>query len=164
MELRRLTTADAEAYRAIRLAALKNAPQAFVSTYDEGLGKSLVYYKQMLNLTFTFGICKDTEILAIGSLNFNTYSRWRHIAVITAMYVTPDFQQQGLGRTILNQLIEQAKAFSEIEQIYLSVVANNKAAIALYEAAGFSLLSTKPRALKFADNSYADEHELVLYI
>ena len=44
MELRRLTAADAEAFREIRLYALRALPQAFSADYETNIERSLQYF------------------------------------------------------------------------------------------------------------------------
>lgn len=55
---------------------------------------------------------------------------------ITNIAVHPSVRRQGAGRAVLDELIRQASARG-LSQISLEVRASNRAAIALYEGAGF---------------------------
>ena len=48
MQIRRLTPADAPAYRVLRLRALREHPQSYTSSFDEEQGKPLANYEQRL--------------------------------------------------------------------------------------------------------------------
>ena len=50
--------------------------------------------------------------------------------------VTPDFRRSGLGKTLLEFLLDQARALGA-ERIYLEVRPTNQAALGLYHNAGF---------------------------
>lgn len=51
--------------------------------------------------------------------------------------IHPSRRGEGLGRRLLSHVIEVAKG-REVERLYLEVRASNRAALALYEAFGFS--------------------------
>jgi len=58
--------------------------------------------------------------------------------------VRPDFRGQGLGRTLLNHLLREAR-IREAEKIFLEVRPSNQTAITLYERLGFKFLYRRPR-------------------
>lgn len=57
---------------------------------------------------------------------------------ITNVAVHPDARREGLGRSVVDALIEEARARG-LEQVSLEVRVSNLAAIALYERAGFTV-------------------------
>ena len=63
---------------------------------------------------------------------------------ITNVAVHPDFRRMGLGMQIVNALIEEARRRA-LEQIALEVRCSNKAAISLYERAGFMRAGVRKR-------------------
>ena len=65
------------------------------------------------------------------------------------------FCGKGIGTAMMTALLEQARA-AGYEQAELTVVADNKPAIALYERLGFVLCGTLPHNMKYADGRYAD--------
>lgn len=62
---------------------------------------------------------------------------------IIQFQIDPKFQRQGIGKQILNWLIDAAK--QEQKTIRLSVLKNNKAQL-LYQKMGFEILDEDPRA------------------
>lgn len=55
--------------------------------------------------------------------------------------VDPDFQGQGIGRSLLNRLLE----FAGDGQVFLEVRTDNQPAITLYESAGFANIGLRKR-------------------
>ncbi len=56
--------------------------------------------------------------------------------------VAPQHQGQGLGRLLLTQMIEQARAL-QVQHLFLEVRVSNAAAIALYQRTGFEQKSVR---------------------
>jgi ribosomal protein S18 acetylase RimI-like enzyme len=67
----------------------------------------------------------------------------RHVGVL-GMGLLPDYRGRGIGRRLLDELLRR----SPFERVELSVFADNTAAIALYEKAGFVRECVKRRAVK----------------
>jgi len=70
------------------------------------------------------------------------------------MYVAPHVRRQGAGLQLLAAALQQAWSWQGVEQVTLSVTANNEAAVRLYKAAGFMEVGRMPRALKMGPNYY----------
>ena len=66
----------------------------------------------------------------------------------------------GLGTIMLNEILKTARQTS-IEQLELSVFADNLRAIHLYEKIGFTQVGIMPRAYRLKDGSYHDEIQMV---
>ena len=66
----------------------------------------------------------------------------------------------GIGRQMMEILIEKAKE-AGYEQVELEVVADNTAAISLYESLGFVTCGTIPHGMKYKDGTYADMHTMI---
>ncbi len=64
-------------------------------------------------------------------------------AHILNLCVHPASQQMGYGRMLLNALLARSEA-SDAERVYLEVRPSNKAALALYESAGFTQIGVRP--------------------
>lgn len=168
-EIRLLTEADAETYRALRLRALRESPEAFGSTYAERRARPLSEFAEQLRAggeppeRFTLGAYVEGELA--GSVTFRRHSntKERHKGAITAMFVAPEQRGRGLGRALMEVAVTQARALPGLEQIQLSVVTTNDAAYALYTALGFEAYGLERHALKQGDRYY-DEHLMVLWL
>ena len=67
----------------------------------------------------------------------------------------------GIGGRLMQQCINWCKD-KNVTQIELSVVEDNKSAIAMYEAFGFKTTGIIPKAMCYKDGTFADEKLMVL--
>ncbi|KVD89689.1 GCN5 family acetyltransferase [Burkholderia sp. ABCPW 14] len=154
VEVRRLLAAHAADYRAIRLAALRDAPDAFGSTYDAEAARPLVAFAERLAGAIVFGAYVDGRIAGMAGFKRLAGAKARHKGFLWGMYVAPDARRHGVGAALLDAVL--AAAAEAVEQVTLAVVDGNGAARAFYERHGFVVYGVEPRALKGA-NGYADE-------
>jgi ribosomal protein S18 acetylase RimI-like enzyme len=153
--IRHLTPADAADYRAIRLAALQNAPEAFGSTYTFEAARPMSGWEERLAAPGAFGAYLDDEIVGMARFIQDAGSaKERHKGAVYGMYVAPQARGQGIGSALLSALIEHASGV--VEQLRLGVVDTNIAAIRLYQKHGFEIYGTEMRALK-TDTGYSNE-------
>ncbi|MEO8754658.1 MAG: GNAT family N-acetyltransferase [Casimicrobiaceae bacterium] len=161
--MRRLTPADAPAYREIRLRGLREHAEAFTSSHEEDAVKAMAATEERLAAdsgAAIFGAFVG-EVLAGGiGLAREPRRKTRHKANIVAMYVQPEFGRRGIGRALLAHAIDCARA-DGIEQLTLTVTQTNAAARELYAAAGFATFGIEPRAIKVDGTYYAKEYTLL---
>lgn len=100
------------------------------------------------------GFC-DGELA--GSCSLSAVGPYRRVAhrceVAIALY--RKFCGRGMGTAMMTALLDQAKT-ARYEQAELTVVADNRPAVALYERLGFVRCGTLPHNMKYADGRYAD--------
>jgi len=77
------------------------------------------------------------------------------------MYVAPDSAGRGIGRALLQAAIKEARKLERLEQINLTVVANNERAKNLYRSEGFISFSLEKQAIKIGAD-YFDEETMAL--
>jgi RimJ/RimL family protein N-acetyltransferase len=70
--------------------------------------------------------------------------------------VHPDYQGNGIGRFLVEELLKWAKANVHIEKVFLNVFATNQRAIALYEDLGFVEEGRHVKAIKQLTGEYVD--------
>ncbi len=101
----------------------------------------------------------------VGTLDFknNDKLRIRHSGEF-GMGIIPGFQGQGLGRLMLEALLEWAEQHPVIEKVCLGVYAENVAARALYQKLGFIEEGTLVKAIKLASGKYADEIRMYRWV
>jgi ribosomal protein S18 acetylase RimI-like enzyme len=73
------------------------------------------------------------------------------------MYVSPKNRGQGIGKSLMTELVKIARTYSGLEQINLSVISNNTMAKSLYESIGFKVYGTERNALKSGDLYWDDD-------
>ena len=164
MHIRRLTPADAAAFHALRLAALKAEPSAFASSYEEEKDFPLTTIEGRLAAKpdrGPFGAFENEELVGLVALGRESMSKLSHKAVIWGMYVKPEARGKGIARALLVEALSLARSTLEVMQVNLGVNASNAGAIRLYESVGFKAFGLEPGAL-FIDGKLHDEIHMCL--
>ena len=86
-----------------------------------------------------------------------------HVAHLT-LVVHKGWQGRGIGKLLLEHLIDWAKASGNIEKIELHVRSSNSRAIALYKKMGFHEEGRLKNRVKFQDRHYADDILMALFV
>lgn len=155
-EVRRLSSSDAAAYRDLRLAGLQAHPEAFGASWEEEVAHPLAWFEDRLNRNVIFGGEQAAAATLRGAVGFYVPdgAKQRHKGVLWGMFIKPEARGTGLGPSLVARVLEHAR--QNVEEVRLTVVATNAAAIRLYERAGFERYGLEQRALKI-DNDYHDE-------
>lgn len=95
--------------------------------------------------------------LPIGLIEFQngSFRRTQHWGQLT-IFVQKDQRGRGVGRALMEALLDWAQADPLIEKVSLAVFSNNERAITLYEELGFVREGYCPRDMRFEDGSYLD--------
>ena len=155
-QIRRLSPADAAAYRDLRLDALRLHPQAFGAAWAEESAHPLARFEHRLAHTTIFGATLGGAAALTGMAGFYALdgAKQRHKGVLWGMFVAPAARGRGLGAALVAQAVEHAR--HHVEELRLAVLATNATAIRLYGRAGFEPYGLERRALKVGDE-YHDE-------
>ena len=166
MSVRILTSSDAAAFRALRLRALQEHPEAFTSSFDEDALKPLSATEQRIagdSGNVFWGAFADGDIRGMIGLTRDPRAKARHKGDIVAMYVAPELGRRGLARALLQAAIDYARSEAGLEQLVLTVTRTNQAAAKLYKSAGFVTFGLEPRAIK-ANDAYFDKEHMILFL
>ncbi len=100
------------------------------------------------------------EELVIGSAGLSVFAspRMRHVGSIGIM-VHRDFQNQGVGRALMNTVIDLADNWLKLVRLELTVFEDNERAIHLYESLGFEKEGLR-RMAAIRNGIYANEYEM----
>jgi RimJ/RimL family protein N-acetyltransferase len=71
--------------------------------------------------------------------------------------VAHPWRGMGVGRALIERLLDWATLHPTVEKVVLGVFAENRAAIALYEKLGFSIEGRRIREFRIAPGVYADD-------
>ncbi|WP_280171463.1 GNAT family N-acetyltransferase [Agrobacterium pusense] len=154
-ELRRLRSADASAFKEIRLRALREHPDAFGASWEEEQDQPESRIAERLEGGHVIGgLSEEGKIVGTIGISRSNGQKTQHIGSIWGMYVSPAARGKGLARQLLNAAL--AEFGPSIRSVRLCVEANNGPAIKLYESAGFKRWALEEEALKVGD-TFHDE-------
>jgi ribosomal protein S18 acetylase RimI-like enzyme len=167
MNIRVLDEPDARLYQELRLSALKINPEAFGSTYEREVKFSLETVVERMKPTrdkFVLGAFDDSGSL-VGIVAFVRESglKTAHKGNVFGMYLAPEMRRQGLGKSLMLELIRIARGCDGLEQINLAVISENDIAKKLYKSLGFEVYGVEHNALKY-NGLYFDEDFMVLKV
>lgn len=163
-QIRRLAPDDAALHRTLMLEAYAGCPEAFTSSLAEREGLPLAWWAaRMPDLPdppeLVCGAFAGPALLGAAGLSFEQRERTRHKATLFGLYVRPAARGQGLGRRLVEHLLQEARALGRIELVQLTVSAGNPDALALYGRCGFVPFGTEPMAVRLGDR-YIDKVHL----
>ena len=160
MEVRRLAVKDAPEYRAQRLRAFRDHPEAFTTSYEEFEAQPLADTQKRLSAAdAAFWGAFDGNGVLCGYVGLDRDARLkcRHKATLIGMYVAPEQAGRGIGQALVEALLAHAREIG-LELIVLTVTEGNSRAAKLYERCGFRSFGIEPRAIKVDGKAYAKNH------
>ena len=167
MRVRVLTPDDAIPFSKLRRERLEQAPRAFAESLAEHDALPLAKIAERLarsNHNFVVGaFTPKAELVGMAGFARNPRLKSHHKGVIWGVYVRPQWRGTGVGRTVLSELLKQARTLAGLEQIQLTVSTSQTAAKKLYESLGFEVFGHERHALK-VDGEYVDEDHMVLWL
>ena len=167
ISIRRLTPADAPAYRALRLRGLDEHPDAFTSSADAEAAQTAVGDRSADRAgqsgSGSSAPSSATRSPAWSGIAREPRAKNRHKAAVFGMYVAPDFGRRGIGRALLRHVVAAAEREAGLEQLVLTVTSSNDPARLLYESEGFRSFGIEPRAIRVGD-VYFDKNHMVRFL
>ena len=140
---------------------MQTTPEAFGSTYEAEASRSDAQHAERLASSIVLGAYADDRIVGmLGCKQFDG-AREVHKAFLWGFYVAPEHRRSGVASQLLAASLDALPV--GVEQVLLTVVADNRPAIALYERFGFRPYGTEPRSLK-TSGVYVDEMLMVLFL
>ena len=159
MRIVRLTSADVERFRAVRLEGLRSDPTGFRYSVAEDEAMSSSMWAERLDRDFVVAVVRDGEILGVGGFSRLAGEKLQHKGLIWGMYVRAHARGTGAANAIMRALVAHARGC--VRQVQLTVLANNARARALYARHGFVHYATEPEAVRQGD-AYHDEASMWL--
>lgn len=156
MDVRTLHAQDAADFQQIFLRALHEHPEAFavsVSEQEALAFSTLTEWFASPDSRF-YGAYSDAMLVGIMAMQRYQRSKMQHRAGIGPMYVTPEVRGQGIGKSLLERGLTDARLWRGLQDIVLGVTVGNETARRLYISAGFTPYSIDPRLLKIDDRYF----------
>jgi RimJ/RimL family protein N-acetyltransferase len=164
MAIRILGPADAGAWRALRLDALRLHPEAFGAAYEDEAGLPEQAFRDRLAPPApgaVFGAWAGGALLGTTGLRVEPRAKLRHKGVVWGVFERTEARGQGLSTALLAAVVAHARA-AGLERLQLTVVTSNATARGLYDRAGFRIYGVERHALRLGPGRYVDEELRVL--
>lgn len=162
MKTIRLTSADVDRFRALRVKGLRDDPGGFRYSVaeDSAIGSDL--WASRLDGDFVVAAVRDDNALVgVGGFSRISGDKLQHKGLIWGMYVRPEARGTGAADVIMRALIDHAR--TQVRQLLLTVLSHNVRARAFYERHGFVAYATEPQAIRQGDE-YRDETSMWLLL
>jgi ribosomal protein S18 acetylase RimI-like enzyme len=158
-QIRRLRADDAGSFKALRLEALQANPELFGSTFELEDKLDVAWFAGRLEDAHVLGAFRDGELVGTAGFSIQQGPKNGHKGRLWGMYVRSSARNRGVGRLLVNALLDVAR--EHVELVQLTVVSDNRPARRLYESVGFVEFGLEPKASKYGDR-YCDEAHMAL--
>ena len=132
MEVRRIRPDEWRELRALRLEALRTAPEAFVARYEDVVAYPDREWQERARRPTFVAVAGDRFVGMATALRENDARK----ALLFGMFVHPDARRTGVGRRLVAAVADWARA-EGCSRVELGVAEGNDAAARLYESCGF---------------------------
>ena len=161
--IRPIKPEETDLYCAIRAEALSHNAETFGGTLEEFVETPYFKGDKQLEITdhnYILGAFERRTGTLVGMVGFRRESRikMQHKSFIWGMYVTPEHRRKGLGRKLVDEVLQRAKRLEGLEQVRLFVVTINKEARLLYLSLGFLVYGYEKNALSYKGKRYDEEY------
>ena len=156
--VRRLGEADYEALREIRLEALRLHPEYFSAELEIEEAMTREQWLARMASAATLGGFIGGVLSGIIVFAQPASKKTRHTGELGAMYVRAATRGTGVADALIEAAIDHA--VDEVEQLKLTVNAENARAIRFYERHGFRTIGRYPNSLRVNGRSY---EELIMF-
>jgi RimJ/RimL family protein N-acetyltransferase len=157
LTIRPAREADAPAFHALRLEALKGHPTAFSADYEINAARPVSYWEKRLHKLGEGGMiyfATDQDgLVGTCGIHRGESSKTRHSALVWGVYVRPAWRGLGIADALIDACLAWGHAH-EVTVAKLSVSTNNMAAIRCYTRCGFTVYGVEPSALYYDSVMY----------
>ena len=163
--IRRGVDADAEAFRELRLQALRNHPEAYSADYEvQALWPMESWLDRLRINPIYFAVDEEANGALVGITGIfpgNTL-KTRHRATISGVYVRPSHRGRGLAGQLVLACVDWA-AQAALRLVTLSVVTSNTPAVNCYKRCGFTISGVEPDGI-YSNGIYYDEFTMIKWL
>jgi ribosomal protein S18 acetylase RimI-like enzyme len=161
MNVRRLGPADAVHFQALRLQALREDPIAFAATYEDERDTPIETVAQRLVPTgdrAIVGAFDGAQLVGLAAWHREEMRKLQHKGFVWGVFVKTTHRRRGLGRHLLQAVIVLARQAEGIVLLNLTVYADNRPALTLYESLGFVVYGREQAAICVNGMLHDDVH------
>lgn len=141
--IRRIQIGEADLYKKVRLAALRDAPYAFSSTYESALNRSDEIWREHADST-ALGSDRVTFIAFSGDVPVGIMALYQledqaDVGELLQVWVAPEHRCTGLARDLMDAVFAWAGT-NNFLRILAGVTSSNVGAVKFYTKYGFSII------------------------
>ena len=154
-----LDPSEWEAYKRLRLEALRTEPQAYGKSYEELAARPDSYWQERLAgaqrgdhmLLFAK---EGSEVVGVVAAASENGEKIKHRVHVDEVYVLPDSRGKGVARMLMEALEKHCLDLGYVIVLSLNVAHTQEAARHLYESLGFKEIGTIQKDVHIADAFY----------
>lgn len=139
---------------------LDDSPWAFASSPQDDRALDPAQLRSSL-ANPDFALCagfRDSTLIASAGILRQEKIKFRHLAMLFGVYVTPSARGCGAGAGVVNAAIETARSWPGVDWVQLGVSERSNEARRLYERLGFFAWGVEPDATRIGTSGYAEIH------
>jgi RimJ/RimL family protein N-acetyltransferase len=157
--LRRLTHLDIAAFRDLRIASTAESPQAFITDAEQAARMTDAQIAALIEhpsggcIWGAFAAADaassplSESLVGMVGLQRDSRDKLAHKGMVYAVYVAPTARRMGVGRHLMQAVMDYAQRRLQLRQLRLAVNAANTAALQLYQSMGFTAYGQEPDAI-----------------
>lgn len=153
---------DAQAYRGLRLEAIRTNQTAFTTDYDTNLAQPPEWWAERTRGNERNAIYvaeANSALVGMSGIYCSETPKTNHNGIIWGVFVHPEWRGLKIVDALLNACVGWAREH-ELPIVKLSVVANNPVALRTYLRNGFGIYGLEPDAVRWVGVAY---DEFLLY-
>lgn len=152
--IRQLAPDDLEAFRQLRLEALRLHPDAYSSTYEDWVQLSDDEWREKMQVPLFAAFDGDTPVGVTGLWPQNGM-RTAHRALVVMVYVQSAMRGKSVAQLLFKAVEDYARG-NNITQLELNVLADNQAAYKFYLREGYTEFGRRPNCLNLDGKMYEE--------
>lgn len=167
IRIKNIKEEQAEEFWKIRLESLKVSPEAFGTSYEDSVATPISeVVKKIKNEQDEYilgAFTEDDRIIGIVGFRKGQGMKFKHKGMVWGVYVSPEYRGKGIGKSLMEEVINRGKEIEELKQINLSVITVNRSTVELYKKLGFESYGIEKNALEYLGEAYDEEHMTYFY-
>ncbi len=159
--IRELRQDDDSAYRSLWRDALCQHAQYFRTAAEDNVPAGIP--TREAKDSFTLGAFDNDVLVGIVSLERDLGVKLRHKALLSRMFVTPKVAGCGIGKSMVQAVLDRARGVDDLRYIYLTVLEQNQRARNLYRSLSFVDFALEPQAVRMG-GKYVGEVRMMRFL
>jgi GNAT superfamily N-acetyltransferase len=140
--VRRIQIGEGELYKRIRLAALRESPSAFSSTYESALNRTSESWSEQADSTAS-GSDRSTFIAFFNDLPVGIAALYRktesvELGELLQVWICPEYRSKGIAVQVMDSVFQWA-AENGFRTVLANIARGNERAVQFYRKYGFKL-------------------------